>query len=411
MYAAQSPVVSSPNNRVRLALVGLRGRGRDHISGFGRLPGVEIATLCDVDETVLDTRLADVEKLTGKRPSREIEYRKVLEDKSIDAVVIGTQNHWHTLQAIWACQAGKDVLVEKPCSHTVFESRQIVAAARKYNRIVQHGTQTRSSSAVREGMEKLRAGVVGDVYMARALCFNWRDTIKHAKVEPVPKGVHYDQWVGPAPMKPFTRNRFHYNWHWQWDYGNGDIGNQGVHEMDVARWGLGVRYPTKVSAIGGHFLFDDDQETPNTLCATFEFDDKGRKKMLVFEVRHWMSNGEAGSSVGNIFYGANGYMVRQKMGYKTFLGKEQQPGPTATAPEDHFANFIKALRNRNRAELNAEIEEGAVTCDLIHLANISYRLGRTIHFDQKSMRCSGDEQANSMFKRQYRAPYIVPEKV
>ncbi|HWQ56204.1 MAG TPA: Gfo/Idh/MocA family oxidoreductase [Bryobacteraceae bacterium] len=410
--------MNQANDRVRIALVGLRGRGRDHISGFGRMPGAEIAALCDIDEPLLATRLDGVEKLTGKRPAAFTDFRKLLDDKSIDAVAIATQNHWHSLQTIWACQAGKDVYVEKPGSHNAFESRQLVAAARKYNRIVQHGTQTRSAPAVQEGMAKLREGVIGDVYMARGLCFNWRDTIGRAKPEPVPPGVHYDLWIGPAPVKPFTKNRFHYNWHWQWDYGNGDIGNQGVHEMDVARWGLGVTYPTKVSATGGHFMFDDDQETPNTITAMFEFDEGGRKKMLVFEVRHWISNqeGVVGASgkgaVGNIFYGSKGYMVRERMGYKTFLGKEQEPGPAAGPSRDnHMQNFVQAVRSRRREDLNAEIEEGAITCTLIHLANISYRLGRTIRFDPKTLACVGDAEANRMLRRTYRAPYVVPEKV
>lgn len=403
--------MNSANGRVRIAMAGLRGRGRDHIAGFGKMPGVEIAALCDIDESVLNTRLADAEKLTGKRPAAYTDFRKLLEDRGIDAVAIATPNHWHTLQTVWACQAGKDVYVEKPCSHNVFECRRIVAAARKYNRIVQHGTQTRSAAAVREGMAKLAEGVIGEVYMARGLCFNWRDTIGRASPSPVPKGVHYDLWIGPAPVKPFTTNRFHYNWHWQWDYGNGDIGNQGVHEMDVARWGLGVTYPVRVSAVGGHVMFDDDQETPNVLTATYEFNDSGRKKMLVFEVRHWMTNKEADVGVGNIFYGSKGYLTRLRFGYKTFLGKEQQPGPTATSPEDHFANFISAVRSRNHAALRADIEEGAATCTLIHLANISYRLGRTLHFDPKTLTCIGDAEANRMLTRNYRAPYVVPQKV
>jgi predicted dehydrogenase len=321
------------------------------------------------------------------------------------------------LQTIWACQAGKDVYVEKPCSHNVFESQQIVAAARKYNRVVQHGTQTRSAAAVREGVQKMGEGLIGDVYMARGLCFNWRDTIGRSKPEAVPAGVHYDEWIGPAPEKPFTRNRFHYNWHWQWDYGCGDIGNQGVHEMDVARWGLGVEYPTRVSAIGGHFLFDDDQETPNTVTATYEFNENGKKQMLVFDVRHWMTNGEGPiggvgrSGVGNVFYGSKGYLVRERFGYKTFLGREQEPGPQATSKENHFENFTQAMRSRRVADLNAEIQEGAITCTLIHLANISYRLGRTVEFDAKLMRCVGDEQANAMLTRKYRAPYAVPKVV
>jgi predicted dehydrogenase len=416
--AGAATALSGANDRVRIALVGLRGRGRDHIKVFGTMPGVEIAVACDVDETLLETRLGDVEKLTGKRPKGEVDYRKLLEDKTIDAVAIGTQNHQHTLQTVWACQAGKDVYVEKPCSHNMFESKQVVAAARKYGRVVQHGTQTRSAAAVREGMEHLRSGLIGEVYMARGLCFNFRDTIGRARPEPIPRGVHYDQWIGPAPLKPFTKNRFHYNWHWQWEYGSGDIGNQGVHEMDVARWGLGVKYPTKISAIGGHVMFDDDQETPNTLTASYEFNDGGRKKFLNFEVRHWHTNVEAGmggtagtSAVGNIFLGAKGFLVRERFGYKTFLGKEHQPGPQANSVENHMANFIDVMRSRRMPDLRADIEEGAISCALIHLANISYRLGRTVHFDPETLTCVGDAEANAMFTRNYRAPYVVPKAV
>ncbi len=406
------------NEPLRVACVGVRGRGRDHIRGFAALPDVEIAALCDVDESVLETRLNDVEKLGKKRPAAYTDFRKLLEDKSIDAVSIATQNHNHTLQTIWACQAGKDVYVEKPCTHNIFEARQIVAAARKYDRIVQHGTQSRSSAALREAVQKLREGLLGDVYMARGLCFKWRDTIGRAPEEPVPAGVHYDLWLGPAPKRPFTRNRFHYNWHWFWDYGNGDIGNQGIHQMDIARWGLGVTYPVRVSAMGGHYMFDDDQETPNTLVATFEFNGQGKRKMLVFEVRHWISNSEAGiggrrsgsNVIGNIFYGSKGYMVVDD-GYRTFLGKEQEPGPSASGGGNHYENFVQAVRSRNRSLLHAEIEEGAVSTVLVHLANISYRLGRSLAFDAESMTCPGDEEATRMFTRDYRPPFVVPEKV
>jgi predicted dehydrogenase len=367
---------------------------------------------------VLETRLHDVEKLGKKRPAGYTDFRKLLEDKSIDAVSIATQNHNHTLQTIWACQAGKDVYVEKPCTHNIFEARQIVAAARKYGRIVQHGTQSRSSAALQEGFQKLQEGLIGDVYMARGLCFKWRDTIGRAPEEPVPAGVHYDLWLGPAPQRPFTRNRFHYNWHWFWDYGNGDIGNQGIHQMDIARWGLSVKYPVRVSAMGGHFLFDDDQETPNTLVATFEFNGRGKRKMLVFEVRHWMTNSEAGiggrrsgaNVIGNIFYGSKGYMVVDG-GFKTFLGKEQEPGPSASGGGNHYENFVQAVRRRDRSLLNAEVEEGAISTVLVHLANISYRLGRSLAFDAESMSCPGDEEATRMFTRRYRPPFVVPEKV
>jgi predicted dehydrogenase len=379
---------------------------------------VEIAALCDVDESVLEARLNAVEKMGKKRPAAFIDFRKLLEDKSIDVVTIATQNHWHTLQTIWACQAGKDVLAEKPCSHNIFEARQIVAAARKYDRIVQHGTGSRSSAALREGFQKIREGLLGDVYMARGLCFKWRNTIGRAPEEPAPAGVHYDLWTGPAPKRPFTRNRFHYNWHWSWDYGNGDIGNQGAHQMDVARWGLGVKYPIRVSAVGGHFMFDDDQETPNTVVATLEFDGAGKRKLLVFEVRHWISNHEAGiggdkpgNTIGNIFYGSKGYMVTRG-GYETYLGKEQQPGPASRVRGGNLmGNFIDAVRSRKRSDLYAEIEEGAISTVLIHLANISYRLGRSLNFDATAMTCPGDKEANRMFTRDYREPYVVPDKV
>ncbi|MBL8296201.1 MAG: Gfo/Idh/MocA family oxidoreductase [Bryobacterales bacterium] len=421
--AAATPHLASANNRVRVACVGVRGQGRSHIREYAGMENVEIAAVCDVDERVLNERLTDIEKLGKKRPQGYTDLRKLLEDKSIDAVSIATPNHQHTLQTIWACQAGKHVYTEKPCSYNMFESRQIVKAARKYNRLVQHGTNSRSTVALREAVQKLREGVIGDVYMSRGLCFKWRDTIGRKPVEAVPAGVHYDLWLGPAPKREFTQNRFHYNWHWHWDYGNGDLGNQGIHEVDICRWGLGVKYPVKVSAMGGHYMFDDDQETPNTLVATYEFNEGGKRQLMVFEVRHWMSNHEAGigdnpskpggNTVGNIFYGSKGYMAIDGYAtYKTFLGKDQQPGPARKEGGSNWANFIAALRSGKREDLNAEIEEGAISSTLVHLANISYRLGRTVRFDAEKYECPGDKEATAMFTRtQYRAPFVVPEKV
>jgi len=415
-------LTSSPNDQVRVACVGVRGRGVDHIKSYSKLNNVEIVAFCDVDENILNKRLGEYEKTGKKRPASFTDLRKLLEDKNIDAISIATPNHNHTLQTIWACQAGKDVYVEKPCSHNMFEAKQIVAAARKYDRIVQQGSQSRSSPALQDAVQKMRDGFLGDVYMARGLCYKWRDTIGHTPVEPVPAGVNYDLWQGPAQEHPFTRNRFHYNWHWFWDYGNGDLGNQGIHEVDIARWGLGVRYPTKVSAIGGHFMFDDDQETPNTLNCSFEFDEGGKKKMMVFEVRHWISNHEAGigeggkhrdpNTIGNLFYGSKGYLaIDGYTKYQTWMGKTQEPGPSGEQGGDHFANFITAVRSHKRGELTAEIEEGAISTTLVHLANLSYRLGRELHFDSQSYSCVGDDEATRMFTRNYRAPFVVPENV
>ena len=411
--------LASPNDTVRIACVGVRGQGNSHIHQYLKMPNVEIAAICDIDEAVLNQRLSEVQAKSGKRPAGYADIRKLLEDKSIDAVSIATPNHSHTLQTVWSCQAGKDVYIEKPCSHDLFESRQIVAAARKYGRLVQHGTNSRSGPAVQEAVQKMREGLIGEVYMCRGLCFKWRDTIGRKPAEAVPAGVNYDLWQGPAQEHPFTRNRFHYNWHWFWDYGNGDMGNQGIHEMDICRWGLGVQHPTKISTIGGHFMFDDDQETPNTLTAAFEFHEGGKKKMLVFDVRHWMSNHEAGigeggdsNTIGNVFYGSKGYLAISGYGeYKTFLGRKAEPGPSRQEEGNNWANFIAALRTRKQSDLNAPIEEGALSSNLVHMANISYRLGRSLNWDAATLSFQGDEEANAMMKRNYRAPFVVPVEV
>ena len=401
MFVADSARVFGANDRVRVAVCGLHGRGKDHINGFSRVPNLEIAALCDIDENLLRKRAGEV----GGTPKTYVDIRQLLEDKSIDAISIATPNHWHSLMAIWACQAGKDVYVEKPCSHNLWEGSQLVRAAEKYNRMVQHGTQIRSSPAIQEAIKGLREGSVGEVYLARGLCFKWRDTIGHAPEEAVPAGVHYDLWTGPAPLKPFTRNRFHYNWHWNWDTGNGDLGNQGVHQLDVARWGLGLRFPNRVSAMGGHFMFDDDQQTPNTLNCAFEFDlPDGKRRMIEFGVRHWITNNEAGigqrdlvagkkrflghhGAIGNIFYGADGYLAagdESASSYEIVLGRDEKSGPHGHGGGDHFANFIDCVRSRKKEDLNAPIQEGHISCALVHLANASYRLGRMLRFDPEA---------------------------
>ena len=414
--------VASPNDTVRIACVGLNGRGKSHMQAFTSLPNVDLVALCDVDDAVMAKASKFVTEKRGKAPVAYSDLRKLLEDKSIDAISIATPNHLHTLQMVWACEAGKDVYVEKPCSHDMFEAKQIVGAARKYNRIVQQGSQSRSNLALQEAVQKMRDGVIGDVYHARGLCYKWRNTIGRKPDEAAPAGVDYDLWLGPAPKRAFSQNRFHYNWHWNWEYGNGDLGNQGIHEVDIARWGLGVKYPTKVSAIGGHFMFDDDQDTPHTLAASFEFNEGGKKKMMTFDVRHWVTNQEAdihefdksvkSNSIGNLFYGSNGYLaIDGYTKYWSYLGKEQEAGPARKDGGDHFANFITAVRSRNRGELNAEIEEGAVSTTLVHLANISYKVGRSIHFDAASYSCTGDKEATAMFRREYRKPFVVPQFV
>lgn len=436
--------VFGSNDRVRVAVTGLNGRGWDHVKEISRVAGVEIAAFCDIDDNVMRKRLAEAEKMNLPKPAAFADFRKLLEEKSIDAVTLATPNHWHSLEAIWACQAGKDVYCEKPCSHNLWEGRQLVAARDKYHRIVQHGTQSRSHQGIREGIQKIRDGLIGDVYLSRGLCYKWRDTIGHATEAPVPAGVNYDLWTGPAPLKPFTKNRFHYNWHWIWDTGNGDIGNQGVHEMDIARWGLGLKWPSRISACGGHFMFTDDQQTPNTLNAAFDYESPdGKRHLLEFEVRHWITNHEseigtrafgesnipaAGlaphpkkkgkgpeNTIGNIFYGSKGYIALDGYeGFKTWLGEAHEPGPSGKGAGDHFQNFFDGVRSRKQEDLHAPIEEGYISAGLVHLANASYRLGRTLNFDPEKQEVIGDEEANRLLRdgdRGYREPYVVPESV
>ncbi|WP_321476969.1 Gfo/Idh/MocA family oxidoreductase [uncultured Paludibaculum sp.] len=432
MTAAGAQRVLGANDKVRIAVCGVRKRGWDHVRQFAKLPNVEVAAICEVDENVLNGRLKDMEKLGLPKPKTYFDVRKLLEDKSIDAVSVATPTSWHALIGIWACQAGKDAYVEKPCSHNWWEGKQLVAAAKKYNRIVQHGTQGRSRKSGMEAMTKLHEGLIGDIYMARGLCYKRRDTIGKAPAEPTPAGVHYDLWTGPAPLRPFTRNHFHYNWHWFWDYGNGDLGNQGIHQVDMARHGMQLKFPNKITAMGGHFVFDDDQETPNTLSCAFQYDlPGGKRKMIEFEVRHWITNreaeigtdfmyskGQGPNTIGTIFYGANGYLAvgdeDTLNGYRSYIGKDMIPGPTNHEGGDHFANFIDVVRSRKQEDLHAPIEEGHISCTLVHLANASYRLGRTLNFDPATEKVIGDDAANRLLRdadRGYRAPFIIPDKV
>ena len=405
--------VFGANEKVRMAVIGFHGRGKDHIKGWLGHPESEVVALCDVDSSVMASGVALAKGKDGKEPKTYTDMRKLFENKDIDAVSIATPNHWHSLAAIWAMQAGKDVYVEKPCSHNVWEGRQLVNTARKYNRVCQHGTQIRNSAGIIEAVQKLRDGVIGEVYMARGLCYKTRDSIGHKEDGTAPEGVDYDTWLGPAPVRPFNPNRFHYNWHYQWDYGNGDLGNQGVHQMDLARWGLGVGLPSKVSAMGGMFLFDDDKQVPNVVTTAFHYPDAGKKgRMLVFEVRPWQTNDEGGVKIGDLFYGSEGYMAIDSYdSYKTFLGPKGEPGPSREEGGDHYGNFLAAVKARDPKILTADIEEGHLSSALCHLGLISAKLGRSFALDPKSEQVVGDEEANKLLKGpyDYRAPFTVPE--
>lgn len=413
---------ASPNDLVNVAVVGIRSRGREHYETFSKIPNTQVGTLVDIDERLFPAALQRIGELSSHQVRTEVDLRRVLEDKDVDAIAIATPNHWHALQTIWACQAGKDVYVEKPASHTIWEGRQMVEAARKYNRIVQVGFQNRSIASVQAAIKFLHEGGIGKVVMARGLCFKPRESIGHAPNGPVPEGVHYDLWLGPAPYRAFNPNRFHYNWHWYWDYGNGDTGNQGPHQFDVARWGLNKHeHPVRVHSLGGYFAFDSMQETPNTQVSTFEYADG---TLLEFETRGLYTNAEDGIKIGNLFYGTEGWMHLNGSTWKTYLGRKNEPGPSrsgedqadpgnlaGTGHEPHFHNFIQAVRSRNVLDLHCDVEEGHRSTALPHLANVSYRLKRELRFDSYSERFIDDEQADGYLTRNYRHPYVVPKKV
>jgi predicted dehydrogenase len=409
------PTIISANafgsaDKVRVAVLGVNGRGTNHIGGFMQQPDAEVVCLCDPDLNVLGKRAAEFEKKYGKKVIQQQDLRKVFEDKSIDAVSVATPNHWHALATIWACQAGKDVYVEKPGSHNIYEGRKMVEAANKYDRIVQHGVQLRSSVAVQEAIKHLRDGLIGNVYMARGLVFRWRDDIGKKGPGTIPTGLDYDLWTGPAAMLPYSEDWVHYNWHWQWNYGCGDVGNQGIHETDLCMWGLNVGLPEVITAGGGKFLFDDAKETPELLATTYHYPKE--KKIIEFEVRPWITNGENGAEVGNIFYGSEGYLVVYNYDrYESFLGRNKKPGPSKREGGDHYANFIKAVRAHDKSLLNAPVETAHLSSGLAHLGNIAYRTGRTLYFNPVTEKFVKDKEADKYLTRPGRKPFVVPDVV
>jgi len=416
LTAAEAVRVMGANDRVQVGIIGLGGRGRAHMGMYSAVSECQIAGLCDVDQAALERGIAQVEKAGGGKPRGFRDMKEVFADKSIDAVSMPLPNHWHALATVWACQAGKDVYVEKPASHNIFEGIKMVEAARKYQRMVQIGSQGRSAAHKIKAVQLLREGVIGKVYMAKGLCFKRRKSIGHKPDEKTPLGLDWDKFLGPAPLRPYNELRFRYNWHWFWDTGNGDIGNQGVHEMDIARWGLGKGLPTGVVSTGGKFGVDDDQETPNTQIATYDYGDA----QLVFEVRGNLTgsegglNADGGNVVGNLFYGTEGWMSLDGRGFQVYKGEKSEKIMDEKATregETHVRNFIQACKSRKSSDLAADVEIGATSAVLVHLANASYRLGRKVKFDPQTMKCTGDTEANALLTRKYRAPYVVPEKV
>lgn len=367
-----------PNDVIRVAVVGAGGRGQSHIGGFAGDKGTQVTHICDCDERAGQQSCeATAEKQNGLRPTWVKDIRKLLDDPSIDVVSIATPNHWHSLGAIWAVQAGKDVYVEKPVSHNVLEGRRLVQTARKHNRIVQTGTQSRSNPGMRDLMAFLHAGGIGELKIARGLCYKRRDSIGPKGNYEVPKNVDYDLWSGPAPILPVTRKRFHYDWHWQWAYGNGDLGNQGIHQMDLCRWALGVdQLCDRTFSFGGRFGYEDAGETANTQIAVHDYG----QQQIVFEVRGLPTDSFKQAMVGIIIEGANGYAVATSYSDATAFDMEGNPIKSFHGGGDdkHYANFQDAVRKRDHKILNADIEEGHLSSALCHLSNISLQLGSEV---------------------------------
>lgn len=386
----------APSDTLRVAVIGVRGRGNSHVSGLANRNGCIVTTICDADSAVIGKAMKAVEKRQGKAPKFEQDIRKVVEDQNIDIISIATPNHWHALASIWAIQNGKDVYVEKPVSHNVSEGRRIVEAARKHGRICQTGTQIRSMPGIRQAIKFIHDGKLGKVKVARALCYKRRKSIGDVtKPQPIPKSIDYDLWCGPAPKKPLMRQKLHYDWHWIWDYGNGDLGNQGIHQMDVARWALGKQQlSNKVISVGGRFGYKDDGETANTQICVFDYGDS----QLIFEVRGLETQKYKGAGVGNIIHCEEGYVVFPSYGSATAYTNGGEKIKSFGGGSDHFSNFVKAVRSRKVSDLNADIEDGHLSSALCHLGNISYRLGDEVGFGQRSA-LKGNEAAGETFER------------
>ncbi len=426
---------NSPNETINVAVVGIRDRGGiygggGHYGNFCKIPNVRVAAVCDVDERLFPKAVSEVEELGGNKPKTVVDFRELIQDKDIDAVSIATPDHWHALMTIWACQAGKDVYVEKPVSYCLAEGRKMVQAARKYNRVVQAGTQRRSSGNIQAGVKFLQEGKLGDIYMSRATVLRFRGNIGYTQDSPIPNGVHWDLFLGPAPYRPFNQSRFSYNWHWYWDTSTTEFGNNGTHQIDVMRWAMNKRvHPVKIQCMGGFFAQDSDQEVPNIEVAAFQYEDGS---IMECEVRSLFTNSETGPK----FYGSEGWAQMGGRGLETFFGRKNEPGPIVTAeglikPEEkpeprapraprgarevriepHYVNFIDCVRSRRWQDLNADILEGHMSTSLMHLGNVAYRTGRTLTLNPFSEKFINDDDANTYLTREYRHPYAVPDIV
>jgi len=439
--AASALRVWGANDRIAVAIVGLGGRGSNHLSIYSKLPQARVVGLCDVNQAAREKSQATLLKNTGEKAKEYEDMRQAFADKDVEAVSIATPNHWHALAAIWAMKAGKDVYGEKPACYNIYEGQKMIQVANETKRMVQIGSQHRSAPFKMKAMAAIQQGLIGKVYQSKGLCYKRRVSIGHKEDTPTPPGVNWDMFLGPAPMRAFNELRFRYNWHWFWDTGNGDIGNQGVHELGLARWAMGdPAWPKMAYAHGGKFAYIDDQETPNTLTANFDFG--GRE--LVFEVRGLLTGSEGqpppvraprppdGAAApsptatapvngqplrvmtGNMIYGTEGWAAMSDSGFQAFKGESSEmimeERPTRGAGEDptslHMLNFLAACRSRKKEDLHDELSNAVLSASMCHLANISYRVGRKLNLTE-GPKFAGDAEANGLLTRDYRKPYVV----
>jgi predicted dehydrogenase len=406
------------NDKIAICMVGMRGRGGAVLSTFASIPEVEVKYVCDIDESVLQAKAAAIEKQTGRKPQAIQDYRQAIDDKSVDALVIGTPDHWHALPTIHACLADKDVYVEKPDGHNILEGRTMVAAARKHNRVVQLGTQSRSGTHFLALVEYLKTGVLGTVRFAKAWESAKQGSIGHVADSEPPAGVDYDRWLGPAPKRPFNARRFHGSWRWFFDYGTGDLGNDGVHRLDYARWFLAAAaagkgetvplLPQAVSAIGGKVYFDDDQEWPDNLMVSY---DLGGKYVLTYEMRIWTPYPMHDAGEGCVILGDQGYLVVDNARWRHFDPKGKVIKEMAGGYNEvgHAQNFLDCMRSRNKP--NADLEMiGHPSSLLCHIGNAAWRAGRTLRYEDQTGRFTGDADADQFLSRpEYRKGYELPK--
>lgn len=425
-------ISNSPNERINVAVVGIagerertrgiiRGRGIIHIKNYSEIPNVVVKTICDVDERLFPANEKLVEELFGSKPNKEIDFRNILDDKDIDVVSLASPDHWHALQTVWACQAGKDVYVEKPVSHNLAEGRKMVEAVEKYDRIVQSGICYRSSKAVKEGIQLIHDGILGKAYMARGITWRYRVPIGLFADSPVPDGVNWDLFLGPAAFRPYNVNRFLYHWHWFWDTGTAEIGNNGIYRMDTARWALNKNtHPVKVHCTGGLFGRDPrEQDTPNMMDVTYEYQDG---TLIQNEMRGLPTNPEGmpeDNPVRCFVYGEKGWMAIGGNSYKVYFGQKSEPGPAKSDddfPQEELSNgwknLIDCVRSGRKQDLDNPMIEGHLSASLCHLGIASYRAGGLqLSFNPDKERFVDHPEADRFLTREYRRPYTMPKNV